>query len=144
MGTRSLTHIKDDGKMLVTIYRQMDGYPSGMGADIKKILNNGKSLIVNGYNLDQAAPQYFNGMGCLAAYLVGKLKKGKIGNIYLQPPRPSETEEYTYILSCDKMTNEIKRSEFGKVKIIVKSGGTTIYNGYLEDFNPKEVEESEP
>ena len=41
MGTRTLVHIKDGKKTIATIYRQYDGYPSGMGEDIKRILNKG-------------------------------------------------------------------------------------------------------
>ena len=31
MGTRSIIHVKDERKTITTIYRQYDGYPSGMG-----------------------------------------------------------------------------------------------------------------
>lgn len=31
MGTRSIIHVKDGRKTIVTLYRQYDGYPSGMG-----------------------------------------------------------------------------------------------------------------
>ena len=83
MGTRSLTHIKDDnGQTLVTLYRQYDGYPTGMGEDIKTALNNGQVSITNGYSMGDEAPATFNGMGCLGAFLVGELKEKKIGNVY--------------------------------------------------------------
>ena len=39
MGTRSLTYIYNQAEMpLVCIYRQYDGYPSGQGADLAKLL----------------------------------------------------------------------------------------------------------
>jgi len=83
MGTRAVIDIEDeDGKVLVTIYRQFDGYPLGLGADIKKILGNPR--IVNGFSLlKDKTPEAFNGMGCLAAYLIGQLKT-EIGNVYIR------------------------------------------------------------
>ena len=38
MGTRSITHIRDNDTTLVTLYRQYDGYPSGMGVDLAEQL----------------------------------------------------------------------------------------------------------
>lgn len=97
MGTRSLTHILDGGKTITTIYRQFDGYPSGMGAEIKKIL--GKTKLTNGYGGNQKLPTTANGMGCLAAYFIGKLKQGKIGNVYIYPARSTDCgEEYVYTI----------------------------------------------
>lgn len=88
MGTRSLTNVYDeDGKnLLVTIYRQYDGYPSGLGVDLKKILAN--RPVVNGYGGDDEKNRAFNGSGCLAAQLIGDLKQGKIGNVYIHEPKP--------------------------------------------------------
>lgn len=36
MGTRSITQIRENGKPLVTVYTQFDGYLSGVGAAIAK------------------------------------------------------------------------------------------------------------
>jgi len=33
MGTRSLTHVYHDDKVILTLYRQFDGYPEGLGLD---------------------------------------------------------------------------------------------------------------
>jgi hypothetical protein len=94
MGTRSLTHVHDDdGKTLVTIYRQFDGYPEGLGQEYADLFSG--FMIVNGISGgegDKAA----NGMGCLAAQLVAHMKK-KIGNVYLYPPDSKDCgEEYVY------------------------------------------------
>lgn len=101
MGTRSLVHVKEAGKnskTLITIYRQYDGYPTGMGDDIVQILNGGDCKLVNGYGADES-PAVFNGMGCLAAYLVGALKDGRIGNVYIYPADSVDVnEEYVYTL----------------------------------------------
>jgi hypothetical protein len=94
MGTRSLTHIKQDNKTILTIYRQYDGYPDGMGLDLAKFLVN--IQVVNGFGPDMEAGSYANGMGCLAAQLVAHLKTG-IGNVYIMTPDTSDVwEEYTY------------------------------------------------
>ena len=60
MGTRSLTRVietyKDDRtqkqvkKQLINMYRQYDGYPSGMGADLVEFLDGSK--VVNGLSVD--------------------------------------------------------------------------------------------
>lgn len=96
MGTRSLTHVlSEDGTTLLTIYRQMDGYPSGMGEDLIAFLRG--RVVVNGYNFT-TPKNASNGMGCLAASLVRRLKKG-IGSIYItKPGAEDEGEEYTYVV----------------------------------------------
>ena len=103
MGTRALLHIKENGlksKTMATIYRQYDGYPTGLGMDIYTILNNGKATLLNGFG-DHQAPAYFNGMGCMGAYLIGELKDRTIGNVYLYPVNSKECgEEYVYTVYC--------------------------------------------
>jgi hypothetical protein len=95
MGTRSLTVFKEDGKEIVVMYRQFDGYPSGHGKDLAEILAGRK--IVNGFSsIDK---KVFNGMGCLAAQVVAELKDGP-GNIYLYPAGTRDCwEEYVYIVT---------------------------------------------
>lgn len=136
MGTRSTTTIIDnDGQRLVMIYRQFDGYPTGMGADIKNILDDGKAKLVNGYGLDQDNPQIFNGMGDLAAYLIGKLKTSgekTIGNVYIFPP-DNGGEEYNYTLS-------VKNDQ---VHLTLEGHGYDLYDGPLVDFDPEEAEREE-
>ncbi len=130
MGTRSLTHIKDeDGKTLVTIYRQFGGYPTGMGADIKKTLG-GKTL-VNGYN-DPATQT--NGMGCAAAMLIAAIKDG-CGGVYIQTPDTSGCwEQYIYTLS---------QAAGMKIALKLEGGEKTLFDGLLSDFDPEAVEAAE-
>jgi hypothetical protein len=134
MGTRSLTHVKSDGlesDTLVTVYRQYDGYISGMGEDIKSILNNGNCKLLNGF-MTHSNPAYFNGMGCLAAYLISKLKV-EIGNVYIYPPNSIEcSEEYTYTVYAVGENVHIKAIDWE---------GLTIYQGALKDFITKETQE---
>ena len=82
METRGLVNVYDGADLLCTIYRQYDCYPTGMGKDILQALT-GRN-ITNGYSGDGAGQ--FNGAGCLAAFLIGALKQGKVGNVYMLKP----------------------------------------------------------
>jgi hypothetical protein len=82
MGTRSITYIHDvsfDEAPFTAIYRQMDGYPTGQGNDIKTALGHRK--LVNGISGDRSA--VVNGMGCVAAVLIKALKE-EAGGIYVE------------------------------------------------------------
>ena len=82
MGTRSLTYISDskDSEPFVCIYRQFDGYPTGLGDDIATFV--GPRRLVNGFNPKESTG-VFNGMGDLAAMLIWHLKSGNVGNVYI-------------------------------------------------------------
>ncbi len=131
MGTRSLTHIHDnEGNVLTTIYRQYDGYPSGMGNDIKSVL--GGKTVVNGYSDPE---KQVNGMGCAAAMLIAGLKDG-CGNVYVYPADSSDMgEDYIYILSTDgaKLLLEVQGAWEGNV----------LYSGPLDEFDGEAVENAE-
>jgi hypothetical protein len=128
MGTSSLVRIKNgDNKILVTIYRQSDGFPTGMGNDLLKILNNGYCTIVDGIQSGQNIPRYFNGIECLAAHVVRRLKED-IGNVYIYPV-DSEDELYVYTLS--EVDSQVWMTIFADLEI---------YNGPLKDFNAGQVE----
>jgi L-2-hydroxyglutarate oxidase LhgO len=152
MGTRSLIHIKQDGETLVTLYRQYDGYPTGMGKDIIDALAKGKARLVNGYSGKDKSPEVFNGMGCLAAYLVGALKKphdmgggNSIGNVYLYPPNSSNCgEEYVYTIENAKPKGEESDRKPGVITLTVKGvySDKTLYSGPLAKFNPKKAEQT--
>lgn len=132
MGTRTLVHIKDGKKTITTIYRQYDGYPTGMGDDIKEALNLGNVTILNGFG-GQTVPSHFNGMGCLAAFLIGELKQKKIGNVYIFPANSKDVgEEFTYTLS--------ESNGNVKLKVVENYKNKTIFNGLLKDFDGETVE----
>ena len=91
MGTRSLTHVREvlpDGKpvVLVTIYRQFDGYPRGQGAEVANFLSGHR--IVNGIGTGATPENAFNGPGDLAARLIATLVNDGpgIGNFYILSP----------------------------------------------------------
>lgn len=114
MGTRSITRVFETYKSrktekivkekLVTIYRQYDGYPSGMGMDLANFLESGK--VVNGIGGNE--PQrVFNGSGCLSAQLIAELKEGA-GNVYIYPINANNCgEEYEYHIIVDFDTKEV-------------------------------------
>jgi len=133
MGTRTLVHVKDGKKTIATIYRQYDGYPSGIGEDIKKALNSGEVEILNGYNGSSKIPAQFNGIGCLAAFLVGELKEQKIGNVYLLAANTKDCgEDFVYTLSEKKSQIYIKVQVVWNKKIL--------FSGLLKDFSGEKAE----
>ncbi len=147
MGTRSLTNIYDTnwgkpgrGPLLCTIYRQMDGYPTGHGKDLADVV---KPLrMVNGITLGDTPVA--NGMGCLAAQIIGGLKDGP-GSIYMSKPGEVNCgEDYMYDLWLDAL---------GKVRIQVWGVGfsgddrdppkQSLYKGLMSKFDPEKVEEED-
>lgn len=110
MGTRSLTKIKgDDGKVLLTIYRQMDGYFSGMGRDLANFVASG--TLVNGISMGKDKVKQFNGMGCFAAQLVGALKGEQSGSIYIESNSTKwghADDEYNYEIFPAATPNGLK------------------------------------
>lgn len=93
MGTRSLTFVYDeDGRSIISMYRQYDGYPSGHGKDLAEFLE--PIAMVNGIGLTEAV--IANGSGCLAAQLVAHFKDGP-GGIYLEPTTAVDCgQDYEY------------------------------------------------
>lgn len=84
MGTRSVTFIEEPwgSKFVACIYRQMDGYPDGMGLDIADFLKD--YTIINGISGDASMWTHANGMGCLAAQFISHVKtEHGLGGIYM-------------------------------------------------------------
>jgi hypothetical protein len=121
MGTRSNTVIVDSGTKILNLYRQMDGYPSGHGAELAAFLSVIK--LVNGYGLDQKEGTFANGMGCLAAQLVAHFKTG-IGGFYIENPNGECDNDYTYTIGRDG----------GPLKITVDEYGKRIFDGSVTKF----------
>lgn len=109
MGTRSLTiingkwewkgkvtqKIETEEEEIAVMYRQMDGYPSGMGRDLAEYLSG--ATVVNGLSSDQHG-LIFNGAHCAAASIVAHFKEGA-GSIYLHSAGSRDIgEEYRYYL----------------------------------------------
>ena len=136
MGTRSLTYVYnekavDAGAPLVCMYRQYDGYVSGHGAELAEFLMSG--TLVNG--LGATDSKVFNGMGCMAAQMIGHFKAGEAGGIYLQAPVVGldAWQEYEYHVFSDE--------------VVVYEGtirhGEKIFSGTWEEFKDFCKEKSE-
>ena len=112
MGTRCLTVFREaDGTEIVVLYRQLDGYPSGHGEELERLLES--KTLVNGLPL-RDDPSLANGMGCLAAQVVAHLKTGP-GGFYLHPAGTRGVgEEYVYTVE------PAESSGLGRVKIITE------------------------
>ena len=153
MGTRSLTHIKDeDGEIITTIYRQYDGYPHGHGVELHRFLNGRKILI--GFCGDEDKNHsnvHSNGIGCLAASLIGKLKDGKIGNVYVCAPSSKDLwEAYVYEIypsgemeDDDKKMDRPFRRKIRRPMMKVMSGKKVLYDGPAYDFTPDKCNKKE-
>ena len=141
MGTRSLTVIREDGKDLLIMYRQYDGYPSGMGEELKTEF--GETQMVNGIS-DHTA-KIANGLGCLGAQIVAHFKT-KPGNVYLHSEVGDGLgAEFIYYLS----------EKAGEVWLDLTEGEMTmfglpgtkpekmecLYSGPLGKFNSEVLEE---
>lgn len=136
MGTRSYTHVFEGDTLLVSIYRQYDGYPSGHGRDVKDAL--GSRQLVNGIR-GEGRDEVVNGMSCAAALLVAHLKSDmEAGGIYIEKPDASQTEEYTYYISGKSYEGGFLGNDGKKtINLRVVSGYYgEIYNGPIEDFDP--------
>jgi len=129
MGTRSLTRVWDkwtdkDGKphkvCLVAMYRQMDGYLSGHGKDLKEFLKDMR--ICNGIGAEQEKGKWANRIDCLAAQLVAHFKQG-IGGIYLV--RAEDEQEYVY---------DIEENTNGELVVTVTSSGEELFSGLIRNM----------
>jgi hypothetical protein len=136
MGTRARVNIFDGNQILVSIYRQLDGYPEGLGKDVAEFAAN--MPITNGISGPRTLGASANGIGCFAAQLIKHLKE-EVGNVYLRTTdAESHGEEYSYNV----------REKDGKFWIDVLSGSMTmfgmpgdteaemkpIFSGFASDF----------
>lgn len=131
MSTRSLTFVKDDtNRVLMNMYRQCDGYPAGIGAELYEFLKDIR--MVNGLSLcdDSDSSKVANGPGCLAAQIVSHFKDGP-GGVYLHHPSSRDCgQEYEYHITADLSGITVKVVETGWAGHRAK----TLYQGDLEGF----------
>jgi hypothetical protein len=142
MGTRSLTTVIEKGnwegknwkQKIVTMYRQMDGYPEGMGNDLAEFLEGGQ--MVNGISISETGA-VFNGAGCLAAQMVAHFKDGA-GGYYLHRGGATNCgENYRYEVIVEELKPIVMKCiEIGYMN---KKGNyvdraRTVYEGSPEKF----------
>jgi len=127
MGTRSLTAFVDEqGKELVVMYRQYDGYIDYYGRKLHDYLAT-FDAVVNGIKGDDYVKRTANGMSCLSAQTIMHMKSqienrdynnrvfnpdtghmesalqegNHCGGVYLYPAGTRDCgEEYVYIVKC--------------------------------------------
>ena len=157
MGTRSLTRVIESWKdektnkvkkeKIVCMYRQYDGYPSGMGADLVEFLSGSK--VVNGLGIDDMnSKRVFNGAGCLAAQLVAHFKEGA-GGFYLYNPNVKDCgQNYEYEIEVNWESKEVTlrcievgyMSKNRKGEDIYVNKKRILFEGKAEDFLTEVVE----
>ena len=81
MATRASIKFSDkEGNFIANVYHHYDGHPEYLG---KKLIELTTAPIVNGLGLPRPAlGEVFNGMGCLVASVIAKLKDAP-GMVYL-------------------------------------------------------------
>lgn len=136
MGTRALTRVFEHGAdvPLVTLYRQMDGYPDGHG---KELLGFAKGMpITNGIRGDGKGTA--NGMGCFAAQLIAHFKRAA-GAHYVTPADPG-WDGYAYDIRPDRDT---MREAPAALLLRVTYDGRVIYDGPLDAWDGSEPDEDD-
>lgn len=136
MGTPALLKVKDeDGRTIVCVYAQCDGYPEDFGKDIVDWLRDRR--VVNGHGLD--TDLLSNGMGELAAHLVTFLKNSSPhGHYYLAPEKgcgaefiyelfPDESENF-YVGACDLLNMKVSGCS------VVSGRNRRLYLGKVCDY----------
>jgi len=154
MGTRSLTVFynnywpQQDETEVAVMYKQYDGYPSGLGDDLVDLLRGVR--IVNGIGGDVS--NIANGMPCLAAQVVSHFKcggdpsdlfsKGIAGGSYLYPAGTRDCgEEYIYEIRCaPQVGSERDRAIHLTVKTTYGTDDV-LYEGLLDEFESTLLEE---
>jgi hypothetical protein len=129
MGTRALVHFARDADIWSTVYVHSDGYPTGVGADIKRLFLG--AVMRNGIRDDV---RQVNGAGCAAAQYVSAMKNGP-GGVYIYKTGSSGFgEDYTY--TVDGSYDE-------PLRLKVEGRAGTLFDGPLDQFDPEAVEKSE-
>lgn len=133
MGTRSLTKVFEDGRAILCMYRQMDGYPSGHGKELSDFLNSGK--LVNGIGSADKG-KVFNGIGCLAAQMVMEFKTTHgVGGIYIQHPETVDAgQDYEYHIYGKWPKLGMGAQDIDEIKVF---GGTlkdVVFTGSLKQY----------
>lgn len=136
MSTRALVKVFDSNeKIICNIYNHSDGYCDGLGKWLYEILNGIRIVDGLGY-VDEEKTGVANGMGCLAAQLVRRLKD-EPGGIYLFPCDSDAAESYMYEIRKDKSDaiehGKFKQESFG-IKMKVITGDEVIFDDNIKKF----------
>ena len=132
MGTRCLTRVNDsEGRKLLNLYRQFDGYLDGAGKDLFEFIKDKK--IVNGYT-NRYSETEANGAGCLAAQIVAHFKK-EIGGFYIYPVDSTDCgQEYEYVLTVTEANSWVNPPISGGISVEVIAYGERKFAGTVAEF----------
>ena len=134
MGTRSLTFVYDEQDVIINMYRQYDGYPSGHGAELAEFLG-GFEAITNGIRVGDER-KIANGMGCLAAQLVANFKVGA-GQFYLYPATAVDCgQDYEYHIYKDAEGLRVRITDRGcnMFGLTMSDKNEAIFDGTVMEF----------
>lgn len=140
MGTRSLTQIRDNGKPLLTVYTQYDGYPSNVGRQIANCFLK--------ENPDPANIKYWhpwNDGQNLAAMVLASIMENNIHkspnaghvisgyNVYIIPNEEFDMQSasYEYVIDIDGRDN-VTISVNNSTPMSIED-----FNIYIEDYIKK-------
>ena len=108
------------------IYRQFDGYPDGHGLELAKACNK---TLCNGFGLKEKFRTHANGMQCLAAQVIAKLKNNTLGNIYIVPS-DGEVEHVDFVYV-------VKGKEGEKPTILCRNNAGPVFTGTPLEWKKK-------
>jgi len=135
MGTRSLTFVYDEQDIIINMYRQYDGYPSGHGLELAEFLA-GFDAITNGLQVGETR-KVANGMGCLAAQLVSNFKGDGPGQFYLYPATATDCgQDYEYHVYQDAQGLRVRITDRGcnMFGLTMSDKNEAIFDGTVMEF----------
>lgn len=139
MGTRSLTFVYDEQEVIINMYRQYDGYPTGHGAELAEFL--GQFRMTNGIPVgrDKTGDRIANGMGCLAAQIVSHFKGSDAGQFYLYPASATDCgqdfEYHIYKGECTFVDDDgIEQRAIG-LRVRITDRGCNMFGLTMSDKN---------
>jgi hypothetical protein len=137
MGTRSLTFVYDEQDIIINMYRQYDGYPTGHGAELAEFLSQFR--MTNGIPVgrDKTGDRIANGMGCLAAQLVSNFKGSDAGQFYLYPATATDCgQDYEYHVYKDEGGLRVRITDRGcnMFGLTMSDKNDAIFDGTVAEF----------
>ena len=134
MGTRSLTFVYDEQDVIINMYRQYDGYPSGHGAELAEFL--APFTMVNGIAVGDTR-KIANGFGCLAAQMVPHFKGSEAGQFYLYPATATDCgQDYEYHIYKDAEGVRVRITDRGcnMFGLTMSDKNEAIFDGTVAEF----------
>jgi len=135
MSTRALIKVFEGNTKICTIYKQSDGYPEGLGAELHRYLS--EFTVGNGITGNEKEP-YANGMGCLTAQIIARLKV-ESGEIYIIVGNDA-TVDYVYEIGKGAVRTTygpFNKIGYGLIMKVLDGNGNdapVLFNGAVGEF----------